>query len=92
MQSSPFSCHFLLPRSKYSPQHPVLKYPHPLMWHIKFHNYTKQQLFLLNGRNDHPNFICSQFLHECDFELVPSFPNIWTLSHFWRSLLAIIKS
>jgi len=27
MQSSPASCHFLLLRSKYSPQHPVLKKP-----------------------------------------------------------------
>jgi hypothetical protein len=28
MQFSPASCHFILLRSKYSPQHPVLKYPH----------------------------------------------------------------
>jgi hypothetical protein len=27
MQSSPASCHFLSLKSKYSPQHPVLKHP-----------------------------------------------------------------
>jgi hypothetical protein len=31
MQFSPISCHFISLRSKYSPQHPVLKHPHFLL-------------------------------------------------------------
>jgi hypothetical protein len=33
MQSSPASRHFLPLRSKYSPQHPVLRYPQPVLFH-----------------------------------------------------------
>jgi hypothetical protein len=46
MQFSP-SLHYFIPlRSKYSPQHPVLKHPHsvcalPLMLETKFHTHTK---------------------------------------------------
>jgi hypothetical protein len=46
MQSSSASCHFLPLRSKYSPQHPVLKHPQicalPLMWQTKLHAHTEQ--------------------------------------------------
>jgi hypothetical protein len=45
MQSSPAFCYFLPLRSKYSPQHPVFKYPQiyvlPLVWETKFHTHTK---------------------------------------------------
>jgi hypothetical protein len=34
MQFSPISCHFLSLRSKYSPQHPVLKHPQSMITHI----------------------------------------------------------
>jgi len=32
MQSSPASCHILPLSSKYSPQHPVLKHPQPMLF------------------------------------------------------------
>jgi hypothetical protein len=50
MQSSPASCHFLFLRSKYSPQHPVLKYPQCYVLQLaggtNFHTHTKQQVEL----------------------------------------------
>jgi hypothetical protein len=33
MQFSPLSCHFIPLRTKYSPQHPVLKHPHIIKAH-----------------------------------------------------------
>jgi len=33
MQLSPFSCHLVPLRSKYSPQHPILKHPQPAFLH-----------------------------------------------------------
>lgn len=38
----------------------------------------------LNGSKQPSDFICSQFLQECDFYLLVSFPDIWTLPHFRR--------
>jgi len=49
MESSPASCHFLPLRSKYSPQHPVLRHPQSMffcVWETKFHTYTKQHVTL----------------------------------------------
>jgi hypothetical protein len=47
MQFYPASCHFILLRSKYSPQHPVLKHTQsaffPLRERHKLHIHTKQQ-------------------------------------------------
>jgi hypothetical protein len=38
---------------------------------------TGRQDFEQNGSKHSPNLICSLFLHECNFDLVVSFPNIW---------------
>jgi hypothetical protein len=51
VQLSPFPCYFVSRRSKYSPQHPVLKHPQsvcalPLMSQTNFHTHTKQQIEL----------------------------------------------
>jgi hypothetical protein len=47
MQSSPASQHFLPLRSKYSPQHPVLKHLcSPLVWETKFNTRTKHCFFI----------------------------------------------
>jgi hypothetical protein len=42
MQFSPISHHFIPPRSKYYPQHPVLKHP-PLMSQTKIHAHAEPQ-------------------------------------------------
>jgi hypothetical protein len=48
-QFSPTSCHFISLRSKYSPQHPVLKHPvyvPPLMSERNFHTIQKKKVKL----------------------------------------------
>jgi hypothetical protein len=49
VQFSPVSCHFIPLRSRYSPQHPVLKHPQSVFFpsdDTEFHTHTKQQIKL----------------------------------------------
>jgi len=38
----------------------------------------------LNGSNHSLDLVCSLLLHECNFDFLVTFPNIWTLPHFQR--------
>jgi hypothetical protein len=49
VQLSPFSRYFIPLRSKYFPQHHVIKHPVyavPLTWETKFHTHTKEMVEL----------------------------------------------
>jgi len=51
--------------------------------------YGKTKYSELNGRKHSPPLICSLLLHECNFQFLLSFQNIWTFPH-WQSIITII--
>jgi hypothetical protein len=58
---------------------------------IKFlYGRRKNKRLSINGSKNSQNLICSWFLHECSFDLLEMFGNIWNLTQILRSLLAIL--
>jgi hypothetical protein len=91
MQSSPSSHHFLPLKSKYSPQHPVLK--HNLCSFLS----VKDQLSHLQKNNRH-NYSCVHLIfkflerREEDNQTVASIPQIQSAHNFFMNVIFIYCS
>jgi len=97
MQSSPPSCHFIHLRSKYSPQHPILRHncsSHSVRDQVSLQYKTAGNIIILyilifkflktkdsESNDKHLQYLFSYFLCQCNFHLF-LFPNICTLTHF----------
>jgi hypothetical protein len=92
MQFSRTSCHLIPLRSKYSPQHPVLKhlslYSSLNVRDQVSHPYRTTGKIIVGARRqkvlDWMVVSITRFPPESNFDLVLSFPNIWTAPHLCR--------
>jgi len=50
----------------------------------------KTQNFRPNSRKHFLSSVCSQFIHECNFDVLVLFPNIWKLPQFKRVYFPIL--
>lgn len=63
-----------------------------LLYYLCCIGHYKSKYAELSGSKHALNLICSKFLSECDFGLLLSFWDIWTLTYFWRTHLVMCFS